>query len=209
MVRNKLQNNDSWPIRFGHVDARRHLPSVSKQKDRRFKWFHVPMQNLQSCCLLQENRCVPAKIGNVLRFAGSWDPPFLARKRPSSHSKKCIFSCFLCLLLAWGFLTRVIGSSPYPDLRWQGLQSSGVLFLFFLTHALARISHENRKTSCESNPLFGPTNLSTFVRVYFSSAGAKQNSWISFLKRLHTWALLDVLIVTPALLFIINECVWK
>ena len=35
--------------RFGHVDARRHLPSVNKQKDRRFKWFHVPMQNLQSC----------------------------------------------------------------------------------------------------------------------------------------------------------------
>ena len=49
MVRNKLQNNDSWPIRFGYFDARRHLPSVSKQKDRRFKWFHVPMQNLQSC----------------------------------------------------------------------------------------------------------------------------------------------------------------
>ena len=103
----------------------------------------VSCPNAKSPILLQENRCVPANIGNVRRFAGSWDPPFLARKRPSSHSKKCVFSCFLCLLLAWGFLTRVIHSSPYPDLRRQGLQSSGVLFLFFLAHALARISHEN------------------------------------------------------------------
>ena len=200
MVRNKLQNYDSWPIRFGHFDARRHLPSVSKQKDRRFKWFHVPMQNLQSCS---------RKTGVCLQILGMFSAlqaleilhSWLGNAQvASSHSKKCVFSCFLCLLLAWGFLTRVIHSSPYPDLRRQGLQSSGVLFLFFLAHALARISNENRKTSCESNPLLGPTNLSTFVRVYFSSAGAKQNSWISFLKRLHIWALLDVLIVTPALL---------
>ena len=63
----------------------------------------VPCANAQPPDLLHGHPCVPANAGNVLRFAGSSDPAFLAQQR-QSHSKTAESDVFYCfLLVAFGF----------------------------------------------------------------------------------------------------------